>query len=189
MVETFTPGAGIDMYTDGIRQMLYDGDYSSGMASVANYKAQVMTKYMLLERLAATLKCAPGDKFVVGRVDSTTQIHSKIQGVLKKVDRWPLTCQAIKDHFMTFHEASESVSTEPPPGNLTPEQEGQYREIEMFFGARRNFQKSRYATVEGNIQLMALMVHWHSTVSPSIFCGGTSRMNEQPSAQHPIPTG
>lgn len=58
MVKTFSQGPlppHPDKYALGLLQMLSTGSYSDGINHVVKYKTHVMTKYMLLERLATAL--------------------------------------------------------------------------------------------------------------------------------------
>lgn len=57
MVETFVPDTGSTVYIKAIKDMMLDGNPSFGVNHIQNYKVQVITKQMLLQRVAATLGC------------------------------------------------------------------------------------------------------------------------------------
>lgn len=182
MVETFSSGAGDERYTRGLRQMLEDGDYSIGSNSDHNHKAQVMTKFMLLERLATALDCASSDKFVTARVPSTELINTKLQPVVKATNRWYQAAEGIRTHLENLHAMEESMVPGLPRDSLSSPQEPRSHTINLLLRARHSFQKSDYFIAEGNLALVAFMVNWHSTVRYPVHSRGSVFMNQQISA-------
>lgn len=163
-VATFSVGTGTDPATLGLRQMLVDGECAGGQAHVSNHKAQVRTKYMLLEKVASTLNCAPWAITQVTRVQSTEPIHSKIKPVLKATHRWPGIFKVIRDHLARESGASGSTVVYPPPQAWTGPQQSHLRTLKLLDGVLKSASKSDYYVVEANVQMAAFMVHWHSTV-------------------------
>lgn len=164
MVETFTVGEGNDTRDNGLRDMLRNGQYAAGTNHVSNYKTQVMTKYMLLERVATTLGCAIGDKFVVCRSQSTDLIASRLQPVVRGSQLWAQDCNAIRNILATLDATPENPHPDPMPAMLNPQQEAHLRKIDLLVSAVRNHQLSAYHVAEGNLQYMAFLVQWHASV-------------------------
>lgn len=165
MVLTFAPGGASDRYGAGLQKMLIDGDYGEGNNVVMNYKTQVMTKYMLLERLATALGCASGDKFVRPREDSHEVINTKLQPVIKVVNHWSRAYGVITSHLSHPPPSAQTASSHNIPLSLSPSQASQKKKIQLLLRARENHIQSEYCLIEGNVQLAAYMVQWHATVS------------------------
>lgn len=165
MVETFSAGAETDECTKGVRDMMMTGIAGSGHSHVSNHKAQVMTKWMLLERLSAILNCRPWPIKQPPRVHLTTRIHSRLEGVVKGADRWPAIFNSLRDHVEMIRNAENSDLMQPDSRTLTPNQDAHLRGLKILNGARRSVRQSRYASIDTRVQYVAFMLHWHSTVS------------------------
>lgn len=186
MVATFSPGTETDNWSDGLRDMLQDGICAGGQNHVSNQKAQVITKYMLLQRLSAALKCAPWHVVPPSRVQSKEQIHAKMKLVLNGAERWPGIFKTMQDHFTSMDNAQFSSFKPPAPRALTTTQGAHLRALKILSGARISSRQSDYSIVETNVQQVAFMVHWHSTVSSSMLRVRIVWLNSHFSAQPSI---
>lgn len=168
MVQNFSCGEGGDARDTGLRDMLRDGDFARGTNHVVTHKTQVMTKYMLLERLAVTLGCSTGDKFVVARIQSMDVIANRLQPVVRGSTQWPQDFNAIRRILAHTEDTDEPTFSGPLPEVLSDQQEAHLRKIRLLSGAARNHQKSAYHVAEGNLQYMAFIVQWHASVSKQL---------------------
>lgn len=171
MIETFSAGAATDDYTTALRQMVQTGVLSTGRGQVANHKAQIVTKSMLLVQLSAILKCAPWINDPQPRVPTTEKIHAKIEPILKQAHKWGSAFHSLREQINTMQDAQDARMLLPESQALTTEQQAHLRGLKILNGAGRSSRQSVYSYVERNLQYMAFMVHWHSTVSPMIARG------------------
>lgn len=187
MVETFTAGPPTDEYAKGVRQIMLNGITSGGKPAVCNHKAQVITKSMLLGQLSGLLKCQPWEHVPWPRVQSPEKIHAKIEPILKAAPSWGSVFRSLKDQVKTMRNAEEARMLLPASRTLTPEQQAHLRGLKILSGARRSSRQTVYSYVERNLQHMAFMVHWHSTVSRVVVCGQIMGLIVRLPAQHRIP--
>lgn len=170
-----------------MREMLVHGKHAGGHANVSNHKAQVRTKYMLLQSLACALGCEPWAVPRPNRTQSTEVIHAKIKPMLKATGRWPGVINTIKQHIAKAGATAVANAADPPPGPLSGPQEAQLRALKLLDGAQRSKSESDYYTIETNIQHVAFMVHWHATVSRCLHLLDLCALNNHPVAQRSIP--
>lgn len=187
MVETFSAGTETDECANGVRHMMETGISASGHTHVSNHKAQVLTKWMLLEQLSGILQCQPWTITPPARVDSREKIHSRMEGVLKAVETWPEIFESLKSHVRLMHNAKQSDFLLPASSTLTVIQDAHLRGLKILHGARRSVRLSKYATMERNVQYMVFMVHWHSTVSSPVDFVNVVSLNGYLEAQHSVP--
>lgn len=168
MVETYSARCADIKDTKHLREMLEDGNPTRvGISHVQNLKTQVVTKFMLLQRIAAAVGYDPGagDYFAASRVLSTGTLRDRIERIIKTTPAWPGAFSSIKNHVQNLQSTGQSFPPSVPSGNLSSQQVSRYHGVKMLLGARNNLRLSAYHTAEGNLQLAAFMVHWHSTVS------------------------
>lgn len=192
MIQTFWPGPGNDKDAGWMADMLVDGDHADGTNYVQNFKSQVRTKSMLLQRVAAAVGYEPalGDQFVTHRVPSADIIPSRIQVILKATSRWPRILNDIKNHVLEAKATRQAFGLSVPPHPYSGAQAAHFREVHMLLGARTNLRKSTYFVAEANLQLTAFMLHWHSTVS--LLTLRQAYLNSPwapPSAEYSFPAG
>lgn len=164
-VAEFEVGDEIPQYTDGLRRMLQDGSLKKGRNYIVNHNSQVITKYLLLDRLATLLGCSPVDSLVKNRVALTSPINGRLLQILKDASQWHHIGRAMHSSLtegMTDLPVSPYV---PPPTGLVAQDDPFYRNVNWLWGAQLSFLKSDIANAEGQMQLMAFMVNWHATVS------------------------
>lgn len=167
MVQTYSAGDVGPVDAGHLRDVLQDGDHTTGVNYIQNFKCQVKTKRMLLERIADAVgyEAGLGEQFVMSRVPSTDIIPSRIARIIKATPHWPRTLDAIRDHVKNLVGPGQSSSSPAPSQNMSAQQQAHYMEVKMLLGARSNLQKSDYFVAEANLQMTAFMLHWHSTVS------------------------
>lgn len=170
MVATFSAGSEQDECAIGMREMFMTGNWHIGHSHVSNHKAQVLTKYMLLERLSNVMDCQPWEVPASNRVDSTAKVHSKMEPVLKAVNRWPAIFHALKEHVGMIDNRERPELIGPESSALTPHQDAHLRGLNILNGARRSARLSKYAIIDKNVQYVAFMLHWHCTVSAPLPC-------------------
>lgn len=188
MVETFSPGQETDQYGNAVRDMFRTGISSGGQNAVCNHKAQVLTKWMLLEQVSAFMKCQPWYNPPQDRVQSKEKIHSKMAPVVKAAPHWAQAFRSLKQEVALLRMAENARLHVPAAGALTSVQEANIRGLRILNGARASDRKSKYAIFEKNVQCMAFMLHWHSTVSALFHYGDATPLNARLSAQCSIPT-
>lgn len=166
-METFSTRGANPLDAGHLNDMLEDGIVTNGVNYIQNLKAQVKTKCMLLQRIAAAVGYQPGpsDHFVTSRVMLRGALNSRIERIIKTTVLWPRTFNAIKDHVGNLQGPGQLAAPSAPPANLSSPQASHYHELKMLLGARNNLCRSSYFVAEANLQLVAFMLHWHSTVS------------------------
>lgn len=167
--------------------MVVDGIHAGGHNYVSNWKTQVLTKYVLLERIASALNCQPWVVPRPDRVQSNEVIHAKMKPILKSTARWPRVIEIINQHIATAG-AAPAANIAPPPQPLADAQVAQLRALKLLDGAQRSSRESEYYNVESNVQQAAFMVHWHATVSCYLHLGGIHVLTGHLEAQYSIPT-
>lgn len=147
--------------------MLQSGDCSVGTNYLQNFKAQVITKCMLLERLATVLgyESQGGVQYLRALVLPTGVTHSRIARLLTGTSIWPRTFNAIREHLQTIQGPGQISAPSEAPQDLSPSQAAYYVEVKMLLGARNNMANSDYFNAACNLQLAAFMLRWHCTVS------------------------
>lgn len=166
-VATFHTDKTQDQYMKAVDQILSDGVMQGGRNYIQNYKSQVVTKYALLERLATTLGCAPVDTSLKNRVTLTENIQDRLQSVLKHTVQWHQIGRNMLTHLSNIVHHEEQVFTSPVPATLSDIGHTFCRNIKWLLGAQGSFRTADVAIAEGNLQMMAFMVHWHATVCES----------------------
>ncbi|KAF7974383.1 hypothetical protein HWV62_12362 [Athelia sp. TMB] len=160
-VETFKLGTNTDKYTPGLKQILRDGNINGGSNWSINQKSQVITKFMLLERIATALGYTASDKFTGPRKPSTKSIHDKLASVVKAVDNWFPAYEAIHKHVTNGDSFTDGALTMPDPGNLSEVQRSELRQLTLLLNGRQSQNQAEYLMAEGNLQYLAFMVQWH----------------------------
>lgn len=170
MVETFSAGSEQGECANGLREMIMMGNWGAGHGHAVNHKSQVITKFMLLERLSDVMDCQPWVILAFDRVNSTTKVHSKMEGVLKAVIRWPAIFNSLKEHVDMLDNRERTELIADNSRQLTAAQDAHLRGLNILNGARKSGRLAKYATIDKNVQYMAFMLHWHCTVSPPLPC-------------------
>lgn len=168
--------------------MLLNGRHAGGKTFLSNHKAQVFTKYLLLQKVSATLRCQPWEIAPAERVQSVEKIHAKMKLVLKGAHRWPKIFQSVRAQVASLHDASTSTLLAPALGSFTDMGKAHLRGLKILHGARKSSRLSDYSIVESNVQYTAYMVHWHSTVSSFHDRVSMVGLNRNIVAQHAVPT-
>lgn len=167
MVETFGPDAGTVANVKAIREMMLSGNPCGGVNHVQNFRSQVITKRMLLERIAATLGCPVQvvDDSPPYVLEANCFNHHRITRLRGGTTSWPRSFNAIRDHVQTFQGPGEVFAPSQPTQSLSMSESLNYRALTMLVGARRNSRKSDYFRAACNLQLTAFMLLWHCNVS------------------------
>lgn len=129
-----------------------------------NHKAQVITKFLLLDRLATALGVDSGDRFVKPRVAFTETIHDRLQPILRSTVKWHIIGLRMREHLASMADNGAGLFSGPTPATLNQDEEAFCRNMGWLWGAHRSFLKSDLAIAEGNLQLMAFKLRWHATV-------------------------
>lgn len=155
------------MWTKALEKVLQDGNYNATASSaVFSYQVQVVTKYECLQGVATVMGCEPWptlSKSPQVPQRSREAMHTKLARVIRATQQWPSILEAIKDQMKEPTLTLQSMSSPEPP--LAGPAGNSLRTFTMLRGARRSLRKAEYLVVEGNMQMVALMLHWHSTVS------------------------
>lgn len=144
--------------------MLQEGSYKKGRNYVVNYNSQVMTKYVLLDRIASVLGCNRGDNLVKSRTVLTSPINERLLQILKDASQWHRVGHAMHSSMSDRAVASSRPVDGAPRSGVLEQDEAFYRNVNWLWGAQLSFLKSDIANAEGQMQLMAFMVNWHATV-------------------------
>lgn len=147
-----------------MEQFLQDGRMSGGRNFERNYKSQVMTKYMLLHRVATLLGCTSGDTFSKSRVPFTEVIHDRLKPILQGTSRWHHIAREMQTHLSGMANGQGALFAGPIPANLDTGDQIFCRNLGWLWGAHSSFLRADVDITEGNLQLMVFMLHWHATV-------------------------
>lgn len=163
----FVPTSEKEIDLKAIIAMLQSGDCSAGTNWMQKFKAQVITKCMLLERLAAVLgyDYQGADQYLTARVPSTGATHSRIARLVSSTSAWPRAFNGIREHLQTIQGPGQISAPSAALQDLSPIEAAHYVEVEMLLGARNNMANSDYYNAACNLQLVAFMIRWHCTVS------------------------
>lgn len=142
-----------------------DGVLGGGTNWQINHKAQVYTKYVLLERIATTLEVERGDRFVQMRKPSSDPIHDKLLPVVKVAKQWAMACDSITQQMCNVEDGALAVFSNPVPPELGGQQLMQFNQIRLLLNAGVSQRKASFHNAEYNLQLVAFMLSWHATVS------------------------
>lgn len=146
---------------------MQSGDPTRGSNFQQNFKAQVITKRMLVQRLAAVLGYV--DQGVdEGRsypLPASSFSHFRIKRLRDGTTGWPRTFNAIREHLQTFQGLGDTFFPSPATQSSSSTNGFSYRAVSMLVGARRNLRHSDYLSAAGNMQLTAFMLLWHCSVS------------------------
>lgn len=163
-VATFRVGDDIEKYTIGLNKMIESGDYKTGTNVISIHKCQVMTKLMLVERVATALGLDDGTRFVTARIPRDT-MHSRLTPVVNLAKTWASACDTIQ-RFLEPSTASGAATYMPGlPSNPNTEQQAVLKKFDLLFRSKKAHKTSRFLAASGNIQLAAFMLSWLSTVS------------------------
>lgn len=168
-MSTFHTNGADDGYTKAIQQILEDGRIQGGKNYHRNYKSQVITKYLLLDRLATALDCVAGDQLLKPRVPFADAIHDRLQQILRGTSKWHDIGRSIQEHLTSMSNDELEPFAHPITRTLNEHEEAFRRNVGWLWGAHSSFLKSDVAVAEGNLQLMAFMVRWHAAVHTFIY--------------------
>lgn len=188
MVETFTIADEPDKFTKGIQKMYQTGECGDGVNYVVQHKSQVMTKLMLLEKIATVLGFTAGDECISSREPSTELINTKLQPVIKVASRWHRYCDDIRQQITHHEPYNDTGYSRGIPENPNESQQRHHHALDLLARATTCFQESQYLIASGNLQLVAFMLSWHSTVSfgslpPLLWCSQTGDQRNTPFPQ------
>lgn len=169
-MEEFT-APGQDSWSISLSKYLQDGDLDVGSNFNRNYNSQVRTKALLLERLATALGCSPSDRFDTPRVPSNAQIPSSLKPIVRYAAQWPQYLRDLADHIS---QPEASIAAYPAVtrhlqamhvDGLQPDSKGMINALSLLSQSRSKLGQAGRLIAEANMQLIAFMVFWHSTVS------------------------
>lgn len=163
-METFRLGTNVDKYTQGFKQILHDGKIKGGANWSINQKSQVITKFMLLEKIATTLGYPASDRFAEPRKPSKKLIHDKLASVVKAVSKWLPAYEAIHKHVTGGGSRTNVSLALPDPEHMSDVQLVELRQLTLLLNGSESQKEAEHLMVEGNLQYLAFMVHWHCTV-------------------------
>ncbi|KAF7964640.1 hypothetical protein HWV62_4635, partial [Athelia sp. TMB] len=151
-VETFRLGTNVDKYTQGFKQILHDGKIKGGANWSINQKSQVITKFMLLEKIATTLGYPASDRFAEPRKPSKKLIHDKLASVVKAV-----TYEAIHKHVTGGGSRTNVSLALPDPEHMSDVQLVELRQLTLLLNGSKSQKEAEHLMVEGNLQYLAFM--------------------------------
>lgn len=186
-VQTFHLDDRGDGYPKAIEKLLQDGQIGGGRNYERNYKSQVITKYMLLDRVATALGCTSGETSSKSRVPFTEVIHDRLKPIVQGTSQWHRIGREMQTHLISMTNHEEELFAGPMPANLDARDQTFCRNLGWLWGAHSSFLKADVAIAEGNLQLMAFMLHWHATVRSSKLREMCQVLTLSPSEQYPVP--
>lgn len=147
-------------------EMMRDGNLADrGNNTVYNHKTQVLTKTLLLDRLAKTLGCSRGEVFGTVRSPWVNTGTVRLDRVVDNAPRGMKGFSDLKKGLKKEKQIREGMPQHdvlPVPENTA--QATHLRGLTLLLRARNNNSKSKYLTIETNVLLVGFMLHWHSEV-------------------------
>lgn len=162
MLERFVPG-GEDTWSRSLGTYLDTGDLDKGSNFVKNYNSQVETKALLLEHLATALGCPPSSRFESPRVRSNGPLHDALKPIVRHAGQWPQALLSLASIPSPADSNGAGLQLAP----MTGPQPGSSALLQTLSLLPQSQSKMKAATrlwAEANLQLIAFMVFWHSTV-------------------------
>lgn len=167
MIETFDPAGGQPKDIKAMKEMMETGNPCIGSNFIYNFKSQLITKRLLLMRLAQALGYTNqlAEERPAYTVDASSFNHQRIARLRDGTASWSRTFNAIREHLRNSQGPGESFGPSAPTQTFSSSERLNYRALTMLVGARRNLRNSDFFSAACNLQLTAFMVMWHCNVS------------------------
>lgn len=171
-MEDFT-APGQDAWSISLSKYLQHGDLDVGSNYNRNYNSQVRTKALLLERLATALGCTASDRFDTPRVPSNAPIPPSLKPIVRYAAQWPQYLRDLANHLsepqgsIAAYPAAAQHSQAMHVDGLQPYPKGMINALSLLSQSRTKLTQAGRLIAEANMQLIAFMLFWHSTVSIS----------------------
>lgn len=167
MVETFVPDGPSVTHVNAIKDMMHDGNPAIGANHIQNFKSQVITKRMLLLRVAATMgyPVQAEEEGPPSTIPASSFVNQRITRLQDGTTGWPRTFNSIRAHVQTIQRSGAAFAPAAPTHSFSSPDSVNYRALTMLVGARNIAKKVDYLKAQFNIQLAAFMLLWHCNVS------------------------
>lgn len=157
---------GTDAQSNGLKSYMRDGILSA-RNDIRNYSAQLSTKYRLMNELSHAFG-GPVDESLVGerQSDDNTLVPDRLAGIIVHLVPWYNTIQDIEKELSKTSSpiTEDKVFASPLPPNLSAKQMKICKSLQLIMSAHAKLQKAKVLQAQSNMELLAYMMLWHSTV-------------------------